>query len=219
MGEFWGVLANNTDLFRTGFGNTVKLFAMASVGSMVLGTVLAMMRVSPVPVLRWAGTAYVTVLRNTPLTAVLFFLVFAYPLLQILRLSFFEAAAVGLMVYTAAFVCEVVRSGINTVDVGQAEASRALGLTFIQTLGSIVLPQAIRSVVPPLTSVQIALLKNTTIAAGFSVAEAGAIRDYLSERGENVLYGLIWVAIGFLILVIPLTLLQRNLERRWRVAR
>ena len=219
MGEIWGVLANNTDLFVNGFRKTIQLFLIAAVGSLTLGTVLGMMRVSPVPILRWAGAAYVTVLRNTPLTLVLFFFAFAYPLLQIVPISFFTAAAIGLTIYTAAFVCEVVRSGINTVDVGQAEASRALGLTFGQSLGNVVLPQAIRSVVPPLTSVQIALLKNTTIAAGFSVAEAGAIRDNLSERGENILVGLLWVAVGFVILVIPLTLLQRSLERRWRVAR
>jgi glutamate transport system permease protein len=217
--EIWSVLADNTDLFRTGFLNTIKLFLISGVGSLILGTVLAMMRVSPVPVLRGFGTFYVTMLRNTPLTLVLAFLTFAYPLLDIVRMSFFVSACVGLTLYTAAFVCEVVRSGINTVNVGQAEASRALGLTFAQTLGNIVLPQAIRSVVPPMASVQIALLKNTTIAAGFSVAEAGAIRDNLSERGENVLVGLVWVAIIFVILVIPLTQLQRTLERRWRVAR
>src|SRR5829696_671544 len=194
MGDAWGVLARNPDLFLTGFENTIRLFLIAAVGSLVLGTILAMMRVSPVPILRWAGTAYVTVLRNTPLTLVLFFFAFAYPLLAIVRISFFAAAAIGLTLYTAAFVCEVVRSGINTVNVGQAEASRALGLTFGQIIGNVVLPQAIRSVVPPLTSVQIALLKNTTIAAGFSVFEAGAIRDNLSERGEDVLVGLGWVA-------------------------
>ena len=108
---------------------------------------------------------------------------------------------------------------MNTVPVGQAEASRALGFTFGQTLGAVILPQALRSVVPPLTNVQIALLKNTTIAAGFSVFEAGGIYQNLSESGYNVLVGLLWVAVGFLILVIPLTLLQRNLERRWSVAR
>ena len=219
LSDIWGVLANNTDLFRTGFFNTIKLFVIAAIGSLALGTFLAMLRVSPVPILRAVGTAYVTLLRNTPLTLVLFFFAFAYPLLDIVRVSFFASASIGLTLYTAAFVCEVVRSGINTVNVGQAEAARALGLTFGQTLGQIVLPQAIRSVVPPLTSVQIALLKNTTIAAGFSVAEAGAIRDNLSERGENIMIGLGWVALGFLILVIPLTLLQRSLERRWSVAR
>lgn len=217
--EIWNVLANNTDLFVRGFTTTLQLFVISAIGSLLLGTLLATLRVSPVPVLRNTGAVYVTLLRNTPLTLVFAFFAFAYPLLEIVRLSFFMSAVVALTLYTAAFVCEVVRSGINTVNVGQAEASRALGLTFPQTLGSVVLPQAIRSVVPPLTSVQIALLKNTTIAAGFSVAEAGAIRDNLSERGENILVGLGWVAIGFLILVIPLTLLQRNLERRWSVAR
>jgi glutamate transport system permease protein len=124
-----------------------------------------------------------------------------------------------LIVYTSAFICEVVRSGINTVPVGQAEASRAIGFTFAQTLGSIVLPQAVRSVIPPLTNIEIALLKNTTIAAGFSVAEAGSVYQTLSERGYNVLLGLIWVAVGFVILVIPLTAFQQRLERRWSVAR
>jgi glutamate transport system permease protein len=113
----------------------------------------------------------------------------------------------------------VIRSGINTVPVGQAEASRALGFTFTQTLSTVVLPQAVRSVVPPLSNVQIALLKNTTIASGFSVFQAGGIFQTLSERGYNVLVGLLWVALGFLILVIPLTALQRNLEQRWSVAR
>jgi glutamate transport system permease protein len=94
-----------------------------------------------------------------------------------------------------------------------------LGFTFNQTLSQVVMPQAIRAVVPPLTSIQIALLKNTTIAAGFSVVEAGGIYATLSERGYNVLIGLLWVAVGFLILVTPLTMLQRRLERQWSVAR
>jgi glutamate transport system permease protein len=94
-----------------------------------------------------------------------------------------------------------------------------LGFTFNQTLSQVVMPQAIRAVVPPLTSIQIALLKNTTIAAGFSVVEAGGIYSTLSERGYNVLIGLLWVAVGFLILVTPLTILQRRLERQWSVAR
>jgi glutamate transport system permease protein len=177
------------------------------------------MRVSPVPILRSFGAGYVNIVRNTPLTLVFFFFAFAYPRLEIADLSFFARACTALIVYTAAFVCEVVRSGINTVPVGQAEASRALGFTFGQTLGAVVLPQALRAVVPPLTNIEIALLKNTTIAAGFSVFEAGGIYQNLSERGYNVLTGLLWVAVGFLILVVPLTLLQRNLERRWSVAR
>ncbi len=213
------VLLDNLDLYGPGFLNTLKLFALAAVGSLVLGTVLAMLRVSPVPILRAAGATYVTLFRNTPLTLLFFFFAFAYPLLDIVDLSYFAAAVVALIVYTSAFVCEVVRSGINTVPVGQAEAARAVGLTFGQMLGEVVLPQATRSVVPPMVSTMIALLKNTTIAAGFSVVEAGAIQNYLSERGYSVMVGLLWVALGFVILVVPMTLLQRSLEKRWSVAR
>ena len=213
------VLLDNLGLYGSAFAGTVRLFLVAAVGSLVGGTLLAAMRVSPVPVLRTFGAGYVSIVRNTPLTLVFFFFAFAYPRLEIVDLSFFARACTALIIYTSAFVCEVVRSGVNTVPVGQAEASRALGFTFGQTLGTVVLPQAVRSVVPPLTSIEIALLKNTTIAAGFSVVEAGGIYQNLSEKGYNVLTGLLWVALGFLVLVIPLTLLQRRLERRWSVAR
>jgi len=213
------VLLNNLDLFGPFFLTTIELFLLSAVGSLVWGTILAMLRVSPVPVFRAVGTAYVTIARNTPLTLVFAFFVFAYPLLDIVKLDYFPAAVTALTVYTSAFICEVVRSGINTVPVGQAEAGRALGLTFAQILGQVVLPQALRSVVPPLISTLIALLKNTTIAAGFSVAEAGAIRSYLSERGENQLIGLLWVALGFIVLVAVLSFVQRSLEKRWSVAR
>ncbi len=213
------VLLDNLDLYGRAFLGTVMLFLVAAVGSLLLGTVLAAMRVSPVPALRGFGTAYVNVLRNTPLTLVLFFMAFAYPRLELVELSFFALACTGLTLYTAAFVCEVIRSGINTVPVGQAEASRALGMTFTRTLSSVVLPQAVRATVPPMTNIQIALLKNTTIAAGFSVFEAGGIYANLSERGYDVLIGLLWVALFFVILVVPLTILQRRLDARWSVAR
>jgi glutamate transport system permease protein len=213
------VLTNNLDLFLRAFGQTLQLFAVSAVLSLVLGTILAALRVSPVPVFRGIGTLYVTVLRNTPLTLVFVFFVFAYPLLEILKISEYTAALVALTLYTAAFVCEVVRSGINTVPVGQAEASRALGLTFTQMLGTVVLPQALRSVVPPMTSTMIALLKNTTVASGFAVFQAGNIREALADQGDDVLFGLIWVAIGFVILVLPLTYVQQVFEKRWSVAR
>lgn len=213
------VLLDNLDLFGRAFLNTVMLFVISAIGSLVLGTVLAGMRVSPVPALRAFGTGYVNTLRNTPLTLVLFFMAFAYPRLELVDLSFFALACTGLTLYTAAFVCEVVRSGINTVPVGQAEASRALGMTFGRTMSSVVLPQAMRAVVPPMTNVQIALLKNTTVAAGFSVVEAGGIYAGLSERGYDVLVGLLWVALFFVILIVPLTILQRRLDARWSVAR
>jgi glutamate transport system permease protein len=218
MTEFFRVLMDNWDLFADGFTNTVKLFLVAAVGSLVLGTALAAMRVSPLPALRGFGMTYVNVVRNTPLTLVFAFLVFAVPKLDV-NIDYFPSACIALTVYTAAFVCEVFRSGVNTVPAGQLEAARALGMTFDQVLRTVVLPQALRAMVPPMMSVLIAMLKNTTIAAGFSVLEAGAIPAYMSERGEPQFVVLLWITIGFLLLILPLVVLQRALERRWAVLR
>ncbi|WP_436527092.1 amino acid ABC transporter permease [Actinoplanes sp. HUAS TT8] len=218
MTEFLHVLTDHWSLFGEHFWNTVKLFLIAAVGSLVVGILIGSFRVSPIPALRWFGATYVNLVRNTPLTLVFAFLVFAAPKLG-LNLEYFTAATVALTVYTGAFICEVVRSGVNTVPPGQAEAARALGLGFGQVLTQVVLPQALRAMVPPLMSVEIAMLKNTTVAAGFSVLEAGAIPSYMSEFGEPQFYVLLWIVIGFLILITPLVVLQRVLERKLAVAR
>ncbi|TDD47980.1 amino acid ABC transporter permease [Kribbella antibiotica] len=212
------VLTDNWDLFRDGFWLTIRLFLVSAVLSMVLGTVLGAFRVSPVPALRAVGTGYVNTFRNTPLTLVFAFLFFGAAKMDLALPSPYWTAVGALTIYTSAFVCEVVRSGINTISPGQSEAARAVGMTFFQVLTLIVLPQAFRAIVPPLSSVFIALLKNTTIAAGFSVVEAGSIPAAMSERSENQLLTLIWIAIGFLILIVPLMFLQRWAERRTAVA-
>lgn len=214
------VLIDNSDLFLTGFKNTGILFVISAFFALILGTIVAGMRVSPAPAMRAAGTFYVNAVRNTPLTLILAFFALGYPQLGLPPINFMNAAIIGLSLYTATYVSEAIRSGINTVSVGQSEAARAIGLPFLQTLTLVVLPQAFRSVVPPLFSVFIALLKNTTVAAGFSVFESGAIRAYLSERGEPLLPGLLWVALIFVVMVLGiLTPLQRYLEKKWRVAR
>ncbi len=218
MGEFLHTLTDNGDIFFRAFKTTVELFLIGAIGALLLGTLLGAMRVSPIPVLRAVGTTYVQLIRNTPLTLVFAMLVFAVPKLGV-DLDYFTSAYVALIAYTSAFVCEAVRSGINTVPVGQGEAARALGMTFNQVLGLIVLPQAFRAIVPPLMSIMIALMKNTTIAAGFSVLEAGALQPYLSERSQNQTYVLLWITIFFLLLIVPLISAQRVLERRWRLAR
>jgi glutamate transport system permease protein len=208
------VLTDNWDLFRTGFLTTIKLFLIAGVLSMVLGTLLAGFRVSPVSALRGLGTGYVNTIRSTPLVLVFAFLVFAAPKMALELPSFFWSAVTALTVYTSAFVCEVVRAGINTIPAGQAEAARSIGLTFPQALGIVIFPQALRAIMPPLASVAIALLKNTTIAAGFSVTEAGSIPMAMAERGENQMITLVWITLGFLVLIIPLAVAQRYVEKR-----
>ncbi|PPH18024.1 amino acid ABC transporter permease [Rathayibacter sp. AY1F8] len=213
------VLLNNLDVYVPAFGNTLILFSVSLVFALLIGTVVGAMRVSPVPIARAVGTVYVNTIRNTPLTLVMFFFAFGYPKLDLPQVDYTNLAICALSLYTATYVAEVLRSGINTVPIGQAEEARAIGLDFGLTMTQVVLPQAFRSVIPPLMSVLIALLKNTTVAAGFSVAEAGTIVRVLNERGENSLIVVLWVALVFVVLVTLLSLVQRQLEKKWRVAR
>jgi len=214
-----GTLLGNLDIFATGFTNTVILFVFSAVFALILGTLVGAMRVAPVGAIRATGAVYVNLVRNTPLTLLMFFFAFGYPKLGLPNVDYTTLAIIALSIYTATYVAEVIRAGVNTVPVGQAEAARAIGLPFGQTMSLVILPQAFRAVIPPMMSVFIALLKNTTIAAGFSVAEAGTIRANLSERGEPALVVLLWVAFFFVLLVGLLSLLQRYFEKKWSVAR
>jgi glutamate transport system permease protein len=212
-------ILDNLDAYREGFVTTLELSALSSVLALVLGTLLAAMRVSPVPTLRAAGATYVELVRNTPLTVVFFFVVFVLPQLDIL-LPYFTFAVIALTVYHAAFFCEAVRSGINAVGVGQAEAARSIGLTFGQSLRLVVLPQAFRTVIPPLINVVIALIKNSSIAAAFGVIELTATGTRLANaNGDAVIAVLAGVAVCYLILTLPSGWLAGRVERRLAVAR
>ena len=209
----------NLPLYWEGFWATLRLTLVSAAFALLLGTVLGAFRVSPVPTLRAFGTVYVELVRNTPLTLVFFFFVFVAPQIDI-KLPFFVSALVALSLYTAAFVCEAVRSGVNSVGVGQAEAARAIGLTFPQTMGQIVLPQAFRTVVPPLINIFIALTKNSSIAAGFFVTELVAVGIRLANRNPaDVLMVLGGVAVFYLAITIPAGILAGALERRVAFAR
>ncbi|MBU3706258.1 MAG: amino acid ABC transporter permease [Mycobacterium sp.] len=212
------------------FGTTIELTALSGLGALVLGTLLAAMRLSPVPVLTWIASSYVNVVRNTPLTLIILFCSFG--LAQTLGITLvdsasttsiadsnFRLAILGLALYTAAFVCETVRSGVNTVPVGQAEAARSLGFTFAQNLRMILLPQAFRAVIIPLGSVLIALTKNTTIASAIGVAEAALLMKEMTENTAALIaVGSIFAA-GFIALTLPLGLLFGWMGKRLSVAR
>ena len=215
-------LLGNLDLWGQATLNTVLLFLGGGALALVLGTVVGAMRVSPVPVARGVGTVYVNLVRNTPLTLVFFFFVFGYPKLDLPEIPFMPLGIIALGIYTATYVAEVLRAGINTVPVGQAEAARAIGLSFGQVMTLVVMPQAFRSVVPPMMSVFIALLKNTTVAAGFSIAELAALRATVADsanRPGTVMEILLWVAVVFIVLVFLLSLVQRHFEKKWRIVR
>jgi glutamate transport system permease protein len=233
------VLVDKFDVFAGGFWLTLQLCILSAVGALLIGTILAVFRISPIAPLRWVGTAYVTVFRNVPLTVVFFFSAFGLPALGSdagflkipgldvvfnrldIDLPYFRFAIIALSLYTGAFVCEALRSGINAVSAGQAEAARALGLTFTQNMRYVVLPQAWKAAIVPLGSVIIAMIKNSALAGFFGVA------GDLSNAGTNLTTGLglpvipvfIGISIGFLILTLPLGVLLDRIERRRALAR
>lgn len=213
------VLLDERELFLKAFWETIQLLGISAVVATVVGTLLAAMRVAPVPVMNAIGTSYVNIIRNTPLVVMFLLVVFGLPELDI-QFTYFVKANIALSVYTAAFVCEAVRSGINTVPAGQAEAARSVGMTFTQTLGTVVLPQAFRAVVPPLTSVYIALAKNTSVAAGFGVAEATSeLSAQLNNHPAAGIWLFVGVGLGYVLIVAVLSSGSHLLERHWAVAR
>ena len=216
------VIFGNLDLWGTAIKNTLLVFFGGGAIALVLGVIVGAMRVSPVPIARGVGTVYVNIIRNTPLTLVFFFFVLGYPALGLPKVSTLLLGILAIGIYSATYVAEVLRAGINTVPVGQAEAARAIGLPFGQVMGLVVLPQAFRSVVPPMMSVFIALLKNTTVAAGFSVAELGALRATINDaagRPGSPMEVLLTVAVVFVVLVLILSFIQNRLEKKWRIVR
>lgn len=212
------VIFDNADRFWAGMQTTITLTAAAAAVALVLGVLLAACRVSPVPSLRLPAAGFVNLMQNLPLTVLFFLVVFGAPKVDIRGTSYWTRAVIALGLYTAAFVCEVVRSGINTVPAGQAEAARAIGLGFTQNLRLVILPQALRSVVSPMASTLIALTKNTSVAVGFSVLELTSVVNELNEQGRAVpaLFG---VALCYLVLILAMSWVFELVERRVAFAR
>ncbi|OYN90056.1 amino acid ABC transporter permease [Parenemella sanctibonifatiensis] len=192
---------------------TVELTVIGSVGALLLGLILAIMRLSPVAVLRLASTAYTELVRNTPLTLVVFFCAFGLlvgaqwrllPSDAPLTWHNFSWAVVAIILYHATFVAEALRSGVNTVPVGQAEAARAIGLDFSTSLREVILPQALRGAIAPLGNTFIALTKNTTIAATVGVAELSLwMREEIENEAAMIFIIFAIVAAAFVLLTLP----------------
>ncbi|WIY81866.1 amino acid ABC transporter permease [Propionimicrobium sp. PCR01-08-3] len=210
---------SNLDMYWAGFRVTLELLAVGGVGAMIIGTLVALLRISPIASLRGIATGYTEIMRNTPLTLVFFFIIVVLPALQI-GLDSKVGAYLALSLYTSSFVAEAIRSGINGVPLGQAEAARSLGMRFGQTIALIILPQALRMVVPPLINVIIALTKNTSVAGGFLVVELFAVSKTLANNNGNaVIPILLGIACCYLIITIPLGQLANYVERKVAVQR
>lgn len=213
------------------FWVTIRLSFWSAIFALIIGTVVAVMRLSPVGILQWAGSAFVTVIRNTPLTLIILLCSFGLsqqlgikPASQdsstyIIDLNF-RLAVIGLSFYHAAFVCEAIRSGVNTIPLGQAEAGRSIGLTFTQGLRHIILPQAFRGAITPLGNVLIALIKNTTVAVAIGVAQASlALQNMMEFSTSTFLLNFTIIAAGFVILTLPIGLGVSYLSQRLVVRR
>ena len=219
------------DLFRDypilgAFWLTSQLAVFSAIGSMVIGTVVAILRLAPVRVFQAIGTAFVTIFVNTPLTLLVIFSILGATYILGITLdpssitgNAFRWSVVMLSLYHAAFVCEALRSGVNTIPPGQAEAARSIGLTFGQSLREVIMPQAFRGAIAPLGSTMIALIKNTTVVALIGVAEAaGLMQKMIENEGSRIDIFLIF-AVGFVILTLPLGIWFTDLSRRLAVKR
>ncbi|MGB3256436.1 MAG: amino acid ABC transporter permease [Ornithinimicrobium sp.] len=213
------------------FWVTIRLAFWSAIFALIIGTVVAIMRLSPVGILQWAGASFVTLVRNTPLTLII--VLCSFGLSQQLGIKpastdsptyiidlNFRLAVIGLSFYHAAFVCEAIRSGVNTIPLGQAEASRSIGLTFTQGLRHVILPQAFRGAITPLGNVLIALIKNTTVAAAIGVAQASiALQNMMEFSTSTFLSNFFIIAVGFVILTLPIGLAISYLSKRLVVRR
>lgn len=197
------VLGQNLGVLLEGVGTTISMALLAGVGSIAIGVLVTVARVSPLPVLRAAAFVYVQFFINVPLLALLILAVFALPAAGFM-MPLIPTVIVVLTVYEAAYVAEVVRSGVNTVAVGEVEASRALGLTLTQSLRLVIVPQAFRAVIQPIGNVMIALAMNTALAAVVGVVELTS-----QVNSVNLVYAqpiLFYTGAGLIYMAIALTI-------------
>ncbi len=213
-----GLVLDNLSAYGAGLRTTVALTLLSFSAAFLIGVVVAAFRVSPVPPLRAAGTAYIEIVRNTPLPVLFVLFFFGFPKIGV-KYSTFTSAVIVLSAYTGAFIGETVRSGINTVAAGQAEAARALGLTYPQVLWLVILPQALRSVVAPLGNLFIALTKNSSVASLISVVELTGVADRINTASARPIAAFLGAGFAYVLLTFPTGLAFGALERRLAIRR
>jgi putative glutamine transport system permease protein len=220
VAELWDVLTEHFSEFSSGFGVTVRLVAISFVVAMVVGTLVAALRVAPLKPLSWAGGVYVELFRNTPLL-VLLFISYAGLRRAGLPINAWVAGTASLGLYTAAYVAEALRSGVFAVGKGQIEASLSLGLDYPRTLRYIILPQAFRTVIPHLGSLIIAMIKNSAIIGVSLLALPDLLHQarLVNSRTFQTNEAFFWAAVGYLILTGLATVAVRRLETRYAIRR
>lgn len=206
------LFANNWQNFLTGFGWTILSSIIALICSLIIGSLFAILEVMPNKVLRVIGNIYVEIFRNIPLLVITMFFYLVIPL-YFVKINGFTAGTIGLTIYTSAFIAETVRSGINSVDPGQMEASRAMGMTYSQAMRYIVLPQAFKLVIPPLGNQFINLVKNSSVlafVAGFDLMYQG---NAIASQTFDTVNTYLIVGVFYLIITLPISYYMQHLEK------
>lgn len=205
-------------IYMEGFLNTILSSLLALAGSFVIGAIIAVFRIATVRPLRWFGTGYVEFIRNIPLLLVVY--IFYYgPSAFGSPMDGFTSGTIGLAVYTSAFIAEAIRAGIMAVPKGQTEAARSSGLSYMQTMLHVVLPQAIKLVIPPLGNQFINLIKNSSVLTIVAGMDLMYFADIINTETYRTFDTYIFVAIFYLLLTLPLSygirVWERKLQRQY----
>jgi His/Glu/Gln/Arg/opine family amino acid ABC transporter permease subunit len=209
----FGVIFDNFDTLLQAFLVTIVLALLAELLGIVLGLVLALMKIGRSRLLSAPAQVYIDVFRGTPLLVQIIFIYFATPNIGIRIESLFFAGLVALTLNSAAYVAEIFRSGIQSIDKGQMEAGRASGLTYAQTMRHIIVPQAFRRVIPPLTNEFVMLIKDTSIVSVIGLEELLRSARVIQSATANAT-PLVAAALFYLAICLPLIYLANGLERR-----
>ena len=209
----WQIITDNWSSFLTGFWNTILCSIIALIVSLILGVVFALLEVAPPKFGKVVARIYIAVFRNIPLLVIVMIFYLIVPRFFI-KLSGFAAGTIGLTLYTSAFIAETVRSGINSVGDGQMEGARSNGMTYTQAMRYVILPQAMKIVIPPLGNQFINLVKNSSVlafVAGFDLMYQAQLIAFATFRTIDTY---VIVGIFYLILTLPLSYYMRHLEKK-----
>jgi glutamate/aspartate transport system permease protein len=214
-------------LFKTGMVFTLELTALAMVGGIVLGTLLAMMRLSKFRTLAMVATGYVNLIRSIPLVLVIFWFYFLVPYIgawiigakEPIMVGAFSSSLITFILFEAAYYCEIMRAGIQSIPRGQVAAGYALGMNYWQTMGNVVLPQAFRNMIPVLLTQTIVLFQDVSLVYVLSITDFVGAASKVAQRDGRLVEMYLFVAVVYFVLCYGLSLLVKRLQQRVAIIR
>ena len=214
-------------LFQTGMAFTLQLTAYAMVGGIILGTILAMMRLSSIKPISMAATAYVNLIRSMPLVLVIFWFYFLVPYIgawiigakEPIKVGAFSSSLITFILFEAAYYCEIMRAGIQSIPRGQVWAGYALGMNYWQTMGNIVLPQAFRNMIPVLLTQTIVLFQDVSLVYVLSITDFVGAASKVAQRDGRLIEMYLFVAVVYFVMCFGLSLLVKQLQKKVAIIR